>query len=758
VLPPELPGFEFITSGDEIIITKYVGDKSVTEIVIPDSAATPDKSMTFRVTGIEGLGGWRHCFPDSMKKVIFSDTITRIGDYAFEGCTSLNDVTIPQGVTSIGYRAFFGCTSLTGITIPESVTSIGNLAFDSCTSLTGITIPESVTSIGDSAFMGCTSLTGITIPESVTRIGDHAFDHCTSLTGITIPESVTRIGDSAFSYCTSLTGITIPRNVTRIGEYTFSGCTLLTGITIPQSVTSIGNFAFEDCISLTGITIPDSVTRIGEKAFEGCKSLTRVTLPKGISYGNAFYKCRLLKEKNMLEGVEPVSSSAVDGTPLNKTDRRLEPEKAPLPEQLEIPDCRDNPCALLCCTGEDLHHIRTLLIELYWEGFNIRYDETPSQQTLDDSQCILAFFTEQTAHSITAMETLECACQRDTSRIIQVFLGDCSELPDAIRHNLQAQQAIVQKNSTPLAFSGGIRAALRTFGCGINHPRGFEVRNTGNAVEIVKFRPAGFSQIIIPKTFFNPPLSVTRIGDSVFSGCTSLTGITIPESVTSIGGHAFDGCTSLTGITIPESVTSIGNSAFDGCKSLTGITIPQGVTRIGKYAFFGCTSLTGITIPQGVTSIGYRAFFGCTSLTGITIPESVASIVRGVFLGCTSLTCITIPESVTSIGESAFSGCTSLTCITIPESVTSIGKEAFCGCTSLTDVTIPQGVTSISEDAFKGCDNLTIYCRRYSKAWWYAVINRIKHKKLSKFASGSASVPEPARARPRWFDWFRRRK
>ncbi len=195
------------------------------------------------------------------------------------------------------------------------------------------------------------------------------------------------------------------------------------------------------------------------------------------------------------------------------------------------------------------------------------------------------------------------------------------------------------------------------------------------------------------------------IGDSAFSGCSSLTSITIPESLTSIGDSAFRGCSSLTRITIPESVTSIGGSAFEGCSRLTSITILGSVTSIG--AFRGCSSLTSITIPESVTIIGGSAFYDCSSLTSITIPESVTSIGGSAFYDCSSLTSITIPESVTSIGDSAFRGCSSLTSITIPESVTSIGDSAFRGCSSLTSITIPESVTSIGSSAFYDCSSLT---------------------------------------------------
>ena len=234
--------------------------------------------------------------------------------------------------------------------------------------------------------------------------------------------------------------------------------------------------------------------------------------------------------------------------------------------------------------------------------------------------------------------------------------------------------------------------------------------------------------------------SVTSIGTQAFTGCPSLTAITIPEGVTSIGSFAFSLCYDLTAITIPEGVTSIGIDAFQLCESLTAITIPEGVTSIGNEAFRGCSSLTAITIPESVTSIGMSVFSDCRSLTAITIPESVTSIGDYAFSRCSSLTAITIPESVTSIGHEAFAGCSSLNSIVvaeenpiydsrnggnaiietasntliqacsttiIPEGVTSIGRGAFSGCSSLTAINIPESVTSIGGLAFSECSSLT---------------------------------------------------
>ena len=246
---------------------------------------------------------------------IYGKSVTSIGDWAFENCTSLTSITIPDSVTSIEWYAFQGCTSLTSITIPNSVTSIGDLAFDGCTSLTSITIPDSVTSIGKSAFYGCTSLTSITIPNSVTSISGSAFSGCSSLTSIMIPNSVTWIGDWAFNGCTSLKSVTIPNGVMSIGEYAFRGCKSLTSITIPSSVTCIGDSAFEDCTSLTSITIPSSVTSIAARLFEDCTSLTSITIPNSVtSIGDdAFRGCTSFTSITIPNSVTSIDDWAFSG-------------------------------------------------------------------------------------------------------------------------------------------------------------------------------------------------------------------------------------------------------------------------------------------------------------------------------------------------------------------------------------------------------------------------------------------------------------
>ena len=104
------------------------------------------------------------------------------------------------------------------MTIPDSITTIGEGAFDGCSSLTNVTIGDGVTTIGDYAFSGCHSLTSITIPDSVMTIGYYAFYECKSLKNITIGKSVSEIGTDAFKKCDIDTIVCCPKIPPKIND------------------------------------------------------------------------------------------------------------------------------------------------------------------------------------------------------------------------------------------------------------------------------------------------------------------------------------------------------------------------------------------------------------------------------------------------------------------------------------------------------------------------------------------------------------
>ena len=176
-----------------LCVAKWDTDKN-SELSYAEAAAVTDLGEVFKDnTDIT-----------SFNELQYFTGLTAIGSHAFEYCTSLSSITIPNTVTSIGYAAFNGCTGLKSVEIPNSVTSIGDSAFIACAGLNSLTIGNLVESIGYAAFAGCEGLTSLTIPNSVTSIGDHAFYRCAGLTSLTIGNNVKTINVAAFADCIGL--------------------------------------------------------------------------------------------------------------------------------------------------------------------------------------------------------------------------------------------------------------------------------------------------------------------------------------------------------------------------------------------------------------------------------------------------------------------------------------------------------------------------------------------------------------------------
>ena len=166
-----------IDGGKGVEITDYVGDGRIVNI--------PLQIQKMPVTRIGDMA----FYGSDVFNILIPDSVTSIGESAFEGCERLYILIIGNKLTSIGDRAFYGCTSLKDVDIPNGVTSIGKSAFEGCERLTLLTIGNKLTSIGYSAFYGCTSLKSVTIPNSVTTIEEAAFGE-NQLTSITIPSNV----------------------------------------------------------------------------------------------------------------------------------------------------------------------------------------------------------------------------------------------------------------------------------------------------------------------------------------------------------------------------------------------------------------------------------------------------------------------------------------------------------------------------------------------------------------------------------------
>ncbi len=203
----------------------------------------------------------------------------------------------------------------------------------------------------------------------------------------------------------------------------------------------------------------------------------------------------------------------------------------------------------------------------------------------------------------------------------------------------------------------------------------FELNEDGKSYSVSKCNESAKGEISIPASYKDLP--VTKIGNSAFYHCVSITNVNIPSSVVTIDESAFMYCDSLTSVTIPDSVKTIGDRAFHSCRNIKSVKLGSKVETIGINAFFASESLTTLVIPNSVKSLGQAAFAYCTNLTSVKIGSGVSKMDTGVFYFCSNLASVTISEGVTVIGETAFLGCEALKSVTVPSTVKTIGTQAL---------------------------------------------------------------------------------
>ena len=316
------------------------------------------------VTGGEIIPACAFSNMPTLKEVDFSGTeIQDIREKAFQNCTSLATVKLPDTVTSYGNYSFYN-TPITSLNPKSVITSIGEHAFAECSKLKSITIPDTCETIGFRAFRNCKALTKMTVPESVSTIEASAFEGCTSIKELTLPYASTRrdlalaisstdwnssisdlfiyswnnleninldFSDYALEKVTVTGGEIIPAcafsNMPTLKEVDFSGteiqdirekafqnCTSLATVKLPDTVTSYGNYSFYNT-PITSLNPKSVITSIGEHAFAECSKLKSITIPdtcETIGF-RAFRNCKSLTEMTVPESVSTIEISAFEG-------------------------------------------------------------------------------------------------------------------------------------------------------------------------------------------------------------------------------------------------------------------------------------------------------------------------------------------------------------------------------------------------------------------------------------------------------------
>ena len=563
--------YSTLTDGT-LAITGYKGNK--TRISIPSSI----NGKT--VARIEGRAFYNNStiisvsIPNTIKSIGYGDqgygSSYRYG--AFQGCTSLLSITIPDSVETIEKNAFYGCSGLLKLNIGSGLKSIADHAFGSCNALTSIKIPGNVKTIGTYAFASCKSIYELTLCDGINTMQGGAFASCNSLKEVTVPDSLTEFGSSVFENCTSLETINIGSGIEDIPNDIFSGCHSLKNInvsannpnylsddgvlfdkdkmilmlypigneraeyTVPNDVVLIYQGSFSTCLgndnklSLRRVIFADSVTTIGDNVFKGIDTIDSIVLGNGIkSIGTyAFYGCKSLKDIYYVNDYKQWKDISINSQYYYSSENYWGSAKKHynylLPGRTKTGKCGENVTYKLDGYGN-----------LTISGSGKMYDYSSNSETPwydNDNSCI---------------------------------------------------------NIKNLVVTDGVTSI------GDN---AFYNCDSISSLEIAS--------------------SVQTIGSHAFYGCTGIKNLTLPEGVIKISGAAFAGCEKLQEVSLPSTLQIINGYAFamnsnSNCP-ITNFVVPDGVTTIGEYAFQNLANMKSITIPNSVKTIGNYIFSGCTAL------------------------------------------------------------------------------------------------------------------------------------------------
>ena len=570
-----------------------------------------------------------------VETVVLEQGVTSIGELAFEGCSSLINITIPEGVTSIGVGAFMECSNLNSVTIPEGVTSINESTFSECVKLSSVIIPESVTRIEGNAFFHCYKLSNVRIPNGVTSFGEGAFYCCGSLTSIIIPNSVCNVGIAAFEGCSNLKSVVISERMTDIADETFFGCNHLNNVTIPEGVTSIGNQAFSYCSSLTSIAIPESMNSIDVAVFSKCDQL------KDIYYGGT---------TQQWEGVQIGDGNA------NLTNAKFHYGTMTIHDMQYVPD----KAATCTGAGNKAYYFCKLCEKVF-------RDEDGLQETT-----ILAENIPAIGHTEAVDLGVEATC---------IIPGKTEGKHCSVCGKTLVAQEKISALGHDFVDGSCTRCNSECGACGDKLRWEYEdvtekltISGTGDMWDYeVKWVSAGVAGTSAPWDDFQ------------------VSELVLEDGITRIGDNAFYYCDDFKGsLDFPESLTSVGACAFYNCSGLTGnLILPSNVQYVGSAAFYFCTGFTGkLTLPKGLRNIQSRSFGQCKGFTGVLVLlDELESIGEAAFLGCSGLSGnLLIPKGVQEIGASAFGECTGLTSVELFDSLKVIKKRAFSNCRNLLNV------------------------------------------------------------------------
>lgn len=521
--------------------------------------------------------------------------------------------------------------------------------------------------IGQRMFHNLTNLVAIVLPTNLKGIDKEAFEYCQELVSVDASSpQLTSIDNEAFYYCRKLNTFTLnSTGLKTIGTNAFGYCSELPGFQFPSTVESIGNRAFYNCDKFTSIVLPVGLTSISEETFSDCNELLSVdaSSPQLTTIGDrAFDGCNKLTTINLGSGLKTIGASAFD----------------------------------------NCYQLTDILLPASLKNIGQRAFGNCSQLTsitLPEGVTTISQYLFTGCSRLTTVNIPSTVEKIDAYAFYYAGLDGNVQLPEGLKSIGSSAFLSAGKTSATIVIPTSVESigssAFENCYAQLSFAQPSNIRLLGR---YAFNKSSNLTEAVLPK--------VETVEEGVFSECSNLTHVELPDNLTNLSASLFYGCSKLQHFQIPTSVQNIGRSAFSNCERLTGLTLPSQLQSIEDYAFYRCSQLSDIILPATVMSIGANAFDNCTSLTSIEIPEGVTEIASGLFSSCQNLKSVSLPSSINKIGNQAFFQCEALTNLTLPEDVKSIDYYAFGYCKSLHEMVFPANVEIIGDGALTNCEAL----------------------------------------------------
>lgn len=588
-----------IDSLDSIItIGEYAfSNTGIEKLSLPNTYLAGDEGAFYNCSKLKEieLNGLSDILPanflnscENLERCVLTYSISEIAENAFADCSKLMQVYLPDSVEyiypnalPISVKVFSSNNFCPIIEIQNQVYpnyEVVNGVLLDYQSETGydyidnngkqvVDIPNAVRKISDWVFFGNQNVDKVITSEYLKIIGEYAFMDC-SITEILLPQEMSSIGRSAFNR-TGITSIDIPDGITKLEPF-FMHCAPIQQVTIPESVTEICNDAFGDCQKLQSVYIPGNITSIDPSAFAGAAK--PITL-----WGND--NSYLMQYAN---------------------DNSLQNENNVIVCRLGFNIAGD---VLNGYTGNDI---------------NVQVPTYMQLNSIGDA----AFKNNTTVESISIASGIsnigsECfsGCTSLSSLLISddvVYVGENAfygipNLTIYCNEGSYIEGYCIENNinvNTDYDISDGVLNAYNGTATNLVIPSNWFITSIG---EYAFDSNTNIASVTIPE-------GVREIGASAFGGCSALTTVVLPASNgIKLSAVAFIDCINLTNIVNSTSITRVGNSAFSYCTSLESIDLSN-VETIGAYGFDFCPSLTNVILGTSVTSIWRNAFTDCENL------------------------------------------------------------------------------------------------------------------------------------------------